>query len=274
MIFWPSPTLEHTPGLYNLSYQDVWLPVTAKSGRIERMHGWWIPAEQPTAPVLLYFHHNAINIGANVSQAHKFQQLGYAVLLIDYRGFGRSEGSFPTEPQLYEDAQAAWVYLTRDRQVPAKQIVIYGHSVGGAVAIDLATKHPEAAALIVQSSFTSLRDMTKRFGLFWVLPIDLILRQHFDSLQKIKSLRMPLLVIHGTADPQIPVAMGQTLYQAAPEPKQILIIPQAGHDNNMSTQSYQVVRQFVETLRGTATSQRSVARSRPSHLSSKGVMSR
>lgn len=196
---------------------------------------------------MLYFHHNAINIGANVSQAHKFQQLGYAVLLIDYRGFGLSEGSFPTETQLYEDAQAAWVYLTRDRQVPASQIVIYGHSVGGAIAIDLAIKHPEARALIVQSSFTSLREMTKRFGLFWILPVDLILRQHFDSLQKIKSLRIPLLIIHGTADPQIPVAMGQALYQAAPEPKQILIIPQAGHDNNMAAEYYQVVKRFVAT---------------------------
>jgi hypothetical protein len=248
LIFWPSHKLEHTPSLYNLRYQDVWLPITASNGSIERIHGWWIPAAQAKAPVLLYFHHNAINIGANVSQAQKFQQLGCSVLLIDYRGFGLSEGSFPTESQLYEDAQAAWVYLTRDRQVPAKQIFIYGHSVGGAVAIDLATKHPEAGALIVQSSFTSLRDMTKRFGLFWVLPIDLILRQRFDSLQKIKSLRMPLLIIHGTADPQIPAAMGQALYDAAPDPKQILIIPKAGHDNNMSDQYYQVVKQFIAAM--------------------------
>jgi hypothetical protein len=249
LLFWPSSTLEHTPGLYNLRYQDVWLPVSTKDGNVERIHGWWIPAEQATAPVLLYFHHNAVNIGANVSQARKFQQLGCSVLLVDYRGFGLSEGSFPTESQVYEDAQAAWVYLTRDRQIPARQIFIYGHSVGGAVAIDLAAKHPEAAALIVQSSFTSLRDMTKRFGLFWVLPIDLILRQRFDSLQKIKSLKMPVLFIHGTADPQIPVAMGQALYDATPEPKQILIIPQAGHDNNMADPYYQVVKQFTAAHR-------------------------
>lgn len=249
LLFWPSPTLEHTPGLYNLRYQDVWLPVVTKDGNVERIHGWWIPAEQATAPVLLYFHHNAVNIGANVSQARKFQQLGCSVLLIDYRGFGLSEGSFPTESQVYADAQAAWVYLTRDRQIPAKQIFIYGHSVGGAVAIDLAAKHPEAAALIVQSSFTSLRDMTKRFGLFWVLPIDLILRQRFDSLQKVKLLRMPVLFIHGTSDPQIPVAMGQALYDAASEPKQILIIPQAGHDNNMAAPYYRVVKQFIAAHR-------------------------
>jgi uncharacterized protein len=130
-------------------------------------------------------------------------------------------------------------------EIPTKQIFIYGHSVGGAIAIDLAIKHSEAAGLIVQSSFTSLRDMTKRFGLYWLLPIDLLLHQKFDSLQKIGSLQIPVLLIHGMADPQIPASMSQRLYAAAPEPKQLLLIPQAGHDNHLEPQYYEILSQFI-----------------------------
>ena len=174
VMFFPAKQLEHTPSLYQLNYQDILIPISKPGGQTERLHGWWIPAEKPNAPVMIYFHHNAINIGANVSQALQFHKLGYSIFLFDYRGFGQSEGGFPTEPQLYEDAQAAWNYLTQARKIPSNRIVIYGHSVGGAIAIDLAAKHPEATALIVQSSFTSMRDMTIRFGVYWFLPIELL----------------------------------------------------------------------------------------------------
>ena len=245
LIFFPARTLNLNPRFYHLKYQDVWLPVRTQAG-LEKIHGWWIPSEKPQAPVILYFHHNAINIGANVSQARNFQQLGFSVLLIDYRGFGRSTGSFPNELQVYQDAEFAWNYLTQVCKIPTQQIFIYGHSVGGAIAIDLAVKHPDAAGLIVQSSFTSLRDMTKRFGLYWLLPIDFLLHQKFDSLQKIRSLQIPVLFIHGTADPQIPASMSQKLYAAAPQPKQLLLIPQAGHDNHMKAQYDRLMKQSIE----------------------------
>lgn len=195
---------------------------------------------------MLYIHHNSVNIGANVSQALQFQKLGYSVFLFDYRGFGQSEGEFPTEAQVYEDAEAAWNYLTQVRKVSPKRIVIYGHSVGGAIAINLATHHPDARALIVQSSFTSMRDMTKRFGIFWVLPVDLLLHQKFESLQKIKSVKLPVLIIQGTEDIQIPVKMGRSLYDAAPSPKQLLIVEKGGHDNHMSPHYTQQVERFIE----------------------------
>ena len=230
-----------------IQYQDVWLPVAGRNG-IEWIHGWWIPASNSKAPVLLYLHHNAINIGANVSQAKAFYQLGYSVLLIDYRGFGLSEGDFPTEIQLYQDALAAWNYLTQKRRIPPSQIFIYGHSLGGAIAIDLAVQQPSTGGLIIHNSFTSLRDMTKRFGLFWLFPIDLILKQCFDSKSKIKFLKMPVLLIHGTDDPQIPATMSQTLFAAAPEPKELLLIPKAGHDNHMAEKYYQAVKQFIAAV--------------------------
>lgn len=174
--------------------------------------------------------------------------MGCSILLFDYRGFGRSEGSFPTELQVYEDAQAVWKYLIQERKIPANQIFIYGHSVGGAIAIDLAVKHPEAAGLIVQSSFTSLRDMTKRFGLFWLFPVDLLLNQRFESLKKISSLKLPVLFIQGTEDLQIPVQMAKDLFTAAPEPKQLILIPKAGHDNNMEPQYYEAVKGFMQKV--------------------------
>ena len=246
VMFFPTRKLANTPALYSLNYQDAWLPITTKLNQTKLLHGWWIPAQKRNAPVVLYLHHNAINIGANVSQALQFYEMGYSVFLFDYRGFGQSEGGFPNESQMYHDTQAAWDYLTQQQNISPENIVIYGHSIGGAIAIDLAAKHPEAAALIVQSAFTSMRDMTKRFGLYWLLPVDLLLRQRFESLSKMKSVQMPVLILTGTADLQIPVRMGERLRDAAPEYKRLIVIQDGGHDNHLSLQHKQNVQQFIK----------------------------
>jgi len=248
LLFFPTRTLKHDPSLYQMEYQDVWISISNEDRQAEKLHGWWIPAKQPNTPTILYFHHNAINIGANVSQALQFREMGYSIFLFDYRGFGQSEGGFPTESQLYEDAQAAWNYLTQERKISANQIIIYGHSIGGAIAIDLATKQPEAALLIVQSSFTSIRDMTKRFGLYWLLPVELILRHRFESLEKMTTIAMPVLVVTGTEDLQIPVDMGERLYEAALGFKRLIVIQGGGHDNHLSGQDRQQVKQFIEQV--------------------------
>ena len=134
-IFFPTATLETTPAAFNLLYQEVWLPVETKGGKVERIHGWWIPGKGKQT--LLYLHGNGINISANVSHAYRFHQLGFSVLLIDYRGYGRSEGNFPTETAVYQDAETAWNYLVKERKIAAKDIFVYGHSLGGAIAINL-----------------------------------------------------------------------------------------------------------------------------------------
>lgn len=247
-MFHPAKSLEHTPSLYELNYQEIWVPVVKADGKRERMQGWWIAGEKADSPVMVYFHHNAMNTGANVSQALQFHQLGYAIVLVDYRGFGQSEGDFPTEAQVYDDAEAVWNYVIQERKIPANRVVIYGHSIGGAIAVNLASKHPEAAALIVQSSFTSMRDMTKRFGLYWVLPIDLLLNQRFESLDKIKTVKMPTLIIQGTDDFQIPVEMGTKLYDAVPGPKELLTIVGGGHDNHLSEPDLQRVQAFMNPV--------------------------
>ena len=245
LMFFPRRQLEHTPALYDLAHEEVWIPIFGEKQKAEAIHGWWIPAHQPDAPVMLYLHHNGINIGANVSQALQFHELGYSVFLFDYRGFGQSPGNFPNETQVYQDAQIAWDYLTQQREIAPQEIVIYGHSIGSAVAVDLAAQHPEAGALIIQSALTSMHDMTKRFGIYWLFPVDLLLTQRFESIAKIRSVRMPVLVLVGTADIQIPVSMGERLHEAAPEFKQLVVIQGGGHDNHMAPQYQQEVKRML-----------------------------
>jgi uncharacterized protein len=247
-IFRPTSVIEKTPDAFNIPYEEVWLPITNKSGKIEKLHGWWIPRNSPQqqsgadtgAPplqrgdfnrVLLYLHGNSLNIGANINQSYRFQQLGFSVLLIDYRGYGRSQGSFPHELQIYEDAETAYNYLVKQRQLSPSHILLYGHSLGGAVGIELAIRHPEAAGLIVQSSFTSMADTIENNALMRIFPVRLFLTQRFNSLVKVPSLRMPVLFVHGTADPLIPATMSKKLYVVSPQPKELLLVPDAKHNN-------------------------------------------
>ncbi len=249
-VFFPSPIIETTPESFHLRYEEVWLPVRVTSGKVERIHGWWIRANQSHPKVLLYLHGNAKNIGANLDRANRFHQLGFSVLLIDYRGYGRSEGGFPNEQRVYQDAATAWNYLVHQQQIRENQIFIYGHSLGGAIAIDLAVRHPEAPGLIVESSFTSIRQVVAAYrNIFSLFPVDLILTQRFESIKKVPNLRMPVLFIHGTADATVPAFMSQDLYAASPEPKNLLLVPGAEHNNVAevaSSEYLQAVQSFVQ----------------------------
>jgi uncharacterized protein len=231
-IFFPQRELTTTPEEFKLRYQNISLPVQTEDGKTENIHGWWLPANQPNAKVVLYLHGNSQNIGGNLKHANRLHQLGFSVFLPDYRGYGKSEGSFPSEAQVYADAQTAWTYLTQHRGINPKQILIYGHSLGGAIAIDLATKHPEASGLIVESSFTSIADMVHRDPKFAIFPIDLLVHQKFDSINKVRSLTMPVLYMHGTADIMIPFGMSQQLFDATSSSKKLVFIPNGGHSNN------------------------------------------
>ena len=244
LMFFPPPDTQATPADEGLSYENVWLLAPGQ------VHGWWIPAATAQAPVLLYLHGNGSNIGDLIGRASRFHRLGLAVLLIDYRGYGNSNGPFPNETRVYEDAEAAWFYLTQTRQLAPTQIIVYGQSLGGAIAIELAIRHP-VAGVIVESTFTSMKAMVDWAIPYQLFPINWILTQHFDSLSKIRSLHTPILLIHGTADQTVPVQMSRALFQAAPQPKQLLLIPEAGHDNVASldeTRYLQVVREFVNLV--------------------------
>ncbi|MBW4494823.1 MAG: alpha/beta hydrolase [Oscillatoria princeps RMCB-10] len=255
-IFFPSPALEKTPAFLELDYEDVWVPVPASAGKVEDIHGWWVPAASPnegSAGAVLHLHGNGVNMGANVNQAHRFHTLGLDVLMIDYRGYGRSQGGFPSEAQVYEDAETAWNYLVLKRRINPRHIFIYGHSLGGAIGLELAVRHPEAAGLIVESSFTSMREMVNCLhGYFRIFPVNWLLKERFDSISKVKYLQMPVLFIHGTADDMVPASMSQILFSAAPEPKQLFLVSGAGHNDVAKVaggQYLQTVGRFLQQVR-------------------------
>jgi fermentation-respiration switch protein FrsA (DUF1100 family) len=232
-VFYPLARLAESPANYGTNVADVTIPT-----KLGTLHGWWMAAD-PSAPVILYLHGNGGNIGAYASQAVRLRTLGYSVLIFDYRGYGQSSGPFPSESRVYEDAESAWEWLTQtalkpansasQAGIPAKRICIYGHSLGGAVAIELARHHPEAAALIVESSFTSAIAMAKHLQIFRAFPLRGLLNHHFDSLAKLPELRMPVLFMHGTRDLTVPCRMSRELYAAAKEPKQLVIFRGAMH---------------------------------------------
>ena len=228
-VFEPELLLQTTPDRLGMKFEELRIPVGSGADRGE-LQAWWIPAGQPNAPTLLYLHGNYRNIGNNLEHTLRLHNLGFNVLLSDYRGYGKSSGGRPNEAKVYEDAEAAWQYLLKQRGVKPQQAFIYGHSLGGAIAIDLAMHHPEAAGLIIESSFTSMVEMGKLAYPF--LPVDWLLDQRFDALKKISRLKIPVLLIHGTWDKRVPVQMAQQLYAAAPQPKTLTLIEGGEHNNS------------------------------------------
>ena len=226
-IFLPTRVEAQTPAGPRVPYGDVWIRLR---GTPASLHGWWLPATDAAAPTVVYLHGNDQNIGANVAHVARLHDLGFAVLLADYRGYGQSDGPFPSERQVYEDAEAMWTYLTTVRGVDPRRLYIYGHSLGGAVAIHLAVRHPDAAGLIAESTFTSMGDMARRQ--YWMFPVDALLDQRFDSLSEVRKIAIPVLFVHGTADVDVPFTMSVRLFDAAPEPKSLVLIPDGAHEDS------------------------------------------
>ena len=212
-----------------------------------RLHGWRCRpahAEGITGDmVLLWFHGNAGNLSHRSDLMFRLAMTPAQVFIVDYRGYGRSEGK-PSERGLYLDARAAWRYLVEERRVPPNRIVLFGKSLGGAVAIDLATE-VEPAGLIVQSAFTSIPDMAARH--FPFVPRAL-LRTRMDSLSKIGDVEVPKLFIHSDADEVAPYELGRRLYEAAPKPKRFYTVEGAGHNDTYVVGGhgyYAAIRDFV-----------------------------
>ena len=234
LIFKPAIRLETTPAREGLKFEVVHIPSGSGNERGE-LYGWWIPAAQAGAPTLLYLHGNDNNIshGHDIDNAVRMHGMGYNLLMIDYRGYGESTGGPPSEAKVYEDAESAWDYLVKQRGCLPQRTFIYGHSLGGAIAIDLAVHHPEAAGVIAESTFTTMAAMGKlRYG--YVLPVDLLLNQDFDTLGRIGKLKIPVLFIHGTWDKVVPYRMSKALYDKAPQPKYLTLIKGGKHTNNSS----------------------------------------
>jgi fermentation-respiration switch protein FrsA (DUF1100 family) len=222
-LFYPSRDIYITPEDRGLTYEEVFLP----SGGYN-IHGWFIPGEERY--VVLWLHGNAGNIADRVDQAAFMNdRLGVSSFLVDYRGYGKSGGS-PTEKGLYQDATAALRWLLEVKGVEPSLIILYGHSLGSAVAVDLALGEGKAAGgLVLESPFNSAKGMARM--IYHGLPVDLLMSLKLDNTGRIGKVTMPLLVIHGVNDVTIPFAMGKEVFDAAHEPKVFLPVVGADHSD-------------------------------------------
>jgi len=243
LIYFPFRTLEATPGDLGLRFEDVRL--VADDG--VALHGWFLPVEGSRFTVLMA-HGNAGNISHRLDRALLIQaKLKADVFLFDYRGYGRSEGS-PDEPGTYRDGRAAYRYLAGQHGLDPRRIVLFGESLGAAVALQLALESP-CRALVLESPFASIPEMARTVLPFW--PLGALLRTRYDNVGKIGGLKVPLLVLHGEDDRTVPFAQGRRVFAAAPEPKRFFAIPAAGHNDTYVTGGdayWQAWREFLQSL--------------------------
>jgi fermentation-respiration switch protein FrsA (DUF1100 family) len=221
-VYYPAKELTDTPFSLGIPYRDVY-PVTEDG---IRLHGWFFP--HPGAPhTILIFHGNAGNISHRLGWIQMLHALNAHILIVDYRGYGKSEGK-PSEKGLYLDAAACYQWWSREQSVDGSRLVLLGKSLGGAVAVDLAHRVP-VDGLILQSTFTTAWDMAKT-----ILPVGLLqplTNVRFDSASKIAGIRCPKLFIHGDRDDIVPFRLGRRLYDIAPPPKEFYEVTGAGHND-------------------------------------------
>ncbi len=217
----PSRDVVVTPAEAGLAYESV--AITTEDG--VTLDGWFVPARQARG-VLLFFHGNAGNISHRLDSLKIFNELGLTTLIFDYRGYGRSEGE-PSEEGTYRDAEAAWRFVTEGRHIPPREVVLFGRSLGAAIAADLATR-VNPAALIIESAFTSIPDLAA--ALYPFLPARWLARFRYSTQAALVSVLCPLLIVHSRDDEIIPFAHGQRLFAVANEPKRLLEL-RGGHND-------------------------------------------
>ena len=221
-VFYPDRKVRFTPEQVGLEYRD--LRIGTPDGQI--LHGWLVEAG-PEAPLLLFFHGNAGNIGDRVDNVARLVEVGISVLIFDYRGYGRSTGR-PTEEGVYTDGMALYEYALETLGYTPRDVVLFGRSLGTAVAARVASR-VEVAGVILESAFTNLKDLA------WVhypfLPGKFLVKGKFNVLEMVKGIRAPLLVIHGDRDGLVPMRLGERVFKAVPGPKEFYVIQGAGHND-------------------------------------------
>lgn len=244
LIYFPQRAHEVEPRDLGLAFED--LVLTAEDG--VRIHAWYLPPPGGARWTVLLAHGNAGNVSHRLDRTLLLQsRLGAAVLLFDYRGYGRSEGS-PDEEGTYRDARAAYRWLVEEKRVPKDRLVLFGESLGSAVALDLALSRP-CRALVLESPFASVPAMAR--AVYPFLPLWPFVRTRYDNEGKVRRLAVPLLVLHGERDEVVPFAQGRRVFEAAPGPKRFHAIPRAGHNDTYVVGGdayWDAVRDFLETL--------------------------
>jgi pimeloyl-ACP methyl ester carboxylesterase len=223
-VDFPEPEVAATPGSFGLRSADVWLEVGFGRALV---HGWWLPKEEG-APVVLLLHGSGRTIRGALPVAAAFHDAGASVLMIDYRGMGRSDRALLTEATMVADAKSAWQQLRWFQGDPTRCLV-YGHSLGAAVALELASRNPDVAGVILEGAPTSLRDLLRGSWLDRLLPLDWLVAGRFDAAAKLPGVQAPILFIHGARDPIVPPAMGVELHRRATGRKWLLLVDDAGH---------------------------------------------
>ncbi|MET0067721.1 MAG: alpha/beta hydrolase [Candidatus Thiodiazotropha sp.] len=223
LVYLPSRSIAATPALIGLDFEDVEL----RSADGVRLHGWYLGHQNPRA-TLLFMHGNAGNVGHRLSTLELFHQLGLAVLIIDYRGYGESEGS-PYEAGIYRDAEAAWEYLIRDRGVDPSRLILFGRSFGGAIAAYLASRQPHGA-LVLESTFTSLPEVAgDHFP--WV-PVSWLTRERYDTRTRLSEIPGPVMIVHSREDEVVPYRHGEALYSLVRGDKRLVTLS-GDHSNGV-----------------------------------------
>jgi fermentation-respiration switch protein FrsA (DUF1100 family) len=242
-VFQPSPWEDRNwANMSGLPLEEVWLPVDDTV----TIFGWFVDAG-PNRPVLLWFHGNAGNISHRLANLSELFRLGLSVLIVDYRGYGRSTGS-PSEAGLYQDALRAYDYLNQRRRIPPDRIIMFGRSLGGPVAAEVALRR-SAAGLILEGSFPSIQAMADQHYLG--LPANWFVTVEFNLADKLARLTLPLLVIHGEQDSIVPVALGRKVFEAARDPKRWYAVPGADHNDVPYVGGqpyYRVILEFIRDV--------------------------
>lgn len=244
----PTERAQGHPGL-RAGDQPYTLQVPSASGQgSDTLALWWLPHADPAAPTLLYLHGTFRNLFGNLSKINALREAGFAVLAVDYRGWGESAAIVPSEDTIHADALRAWAEL-QQRQPDARRRVIFGHSMGGAVAVHLASTlqgRADYAALVLESTFTRMPDVAAEAG-FWGRVVASFTTLEFDSLSRIGSIQVPMLMLHGTADKTVPVALGRRLRDAAPPGVTWVEVPGGTH-SRLHEEAAAVYRQAMHTL--------------------------
>jgi hypothetical protein len=234
MIFQPSDATWGRGAEFAKDMQSTWIEFDSTvTEQPVRLHALWAEAKSGDAkgPVLLYLHGARWNVESSTPRVRRLQDMGFSVLAVDYRGFGKSSPGLPSEATAYEDAQAAWRWLAQ--KYPERPRYIFGHSLGGAIAIDLAAKVDDERGTIVEATFTSIPDVASTMKWGW-LPIGPLITQRFESVRKVARIGSPLLVVHGDSDSLIDVALARKLYEAATGPKRFVLVEGGSHHSTMS----------------------------------------
>jgi fermentation-respiration switch protein FrsA (DUF1100 family) len=211
------------------------------------LEGWYTAPKDPDGPVIVLFHGNGGHMGIRAFKSRGYVERGYGFLLAEYRGYGGNPGS-PGEKGFYDDAKAYIEWLIKDQGIAESKIILYGESLGTGVATEMALQYPAIAALVLETPYTSLTELAQ--SQFFFVPAFLLIRDRFDSMRKIGSVKAPVLILHGKHDIVVPFHYGEKLFAAAKEPKEMAVYPDGGHnDLYMHGAGNDVLRFLDEKLR-------------------------